>query len=427
MTSPVESSFVHSMQRLIREHFPRLYAHRVNSETHLLFDLGLDSVELMQVLVLLENKYHYTIPDSALSQQALDTVADLERMVTGEAAPTVGEPELDVKVHCVVSCLCHPVKEAAIDHRPMYFGVWDAPVFIDDQHRLRYHTAEVNHDDFFAWFSRLYGARVHSWYDPHVSKRKNIERLERLLAEGRSSEHLMVMLDLYRLPERENRFRINPFPHYVLLEETDRVDRLWMWDPDFRWEGALDRRRILHAVESPAVAGGYRLNVSALRTPRPADVAAYFEACFQPHGNGLTDAVQQVVSAYTSDASLHPRDLGAALSELPVLGIRKYAYEHGFAYFWRALERPEPEFEHWCESIEQLANGYDRLLFVASQFSEAPGADGLNALWAEIATQNARECRIKQALSEAYRAWRAPVSSSSNPYPRSETVKEATS
>ncbi|ROQ18583.1 acyl carrier protein [Marinimicrobium koreense] len=401
-------TFVRQLRDLMTRYLPRIPCEDLSPDSHLTYQLGLDSVELMQLLVLLENECGYALPEEALSAGDLERVSDLEVLVRPTAAnDTVGEPELDVKVHCVVSCLCHPIKARGLDHRPLYFGVWDAEVFVDDQARLRYHDEAVDHGFFLTWFERLYGAEVSPWYDPALSKAHNIASLETRLAQRKPREHLMVMLDLYRLPERENRFQLNPFPHYVLLENDADPDRLWMWDPDFRWEGSLDRRRVLHAVESPAVAGGVCLDTCHLHAPEPEAVAAYFEVCFQPTVNTLTQAVEQVVRRHLPEAGEQPLDrLGSALAELPVLAIRKYAYEHGLAYFWRALERPADEFEHWCDEIEALVKGYDAVLYRANKVAHTRTRDDFARLSRRIAEQHQREYRIKRALFHAFNDWR---------------------
>ncbi len=410
--------FIHQLRDLLTRHLPRIPCEDLSAESHLTYQLGLDSVELMQLLVLLETECGYELPEEALSAADLERVSDLEALVRPmEVSSTVGEPELDVKVHCVVSCLCHPIKTRGLDHRPLYFGVWDAEVFVDEQARLRYHDEAVDHDFFLFWYQHLYGVEVTTWYDPALSKARNIAVLETRLAQRKPWEHLMVMLDLYRLPERENRFQLNPFPHYVLLENDREPGRLWMWDPDFRWEGSLDRRRVLHAVESPAVAGGVCLDTHHLHAPEPAAVAAYFEVCFQPTDNTLTRAVEQVVRRHLPGEGEQPlNQLGAALAELPVLAIRKYAYEHGLAYFWRALDRSAEEFEHWCDEIEALVKGYDAILYRANKVAHTRTPDNLARLSRRIAEQHQREYRIKRALFLAFNDWRKlPLTSGSAP------------
>ena len=40
--------------------------------------------------------------------------------------------------------------------------------------------------------------------------------------------------------------------------------------------------------------------------------------------------------------------LVAAVKQIPVLAIRKYSYEHAFAYFRETLQYSEQEFDYWC-------------------------------------------------------------------------------
>ena len=36
------------------------------------------------------------------------------------------------------------------------------------------------------------------------------------------------------------------------------------------------------------------------------------------------------------------------VKQIPVLAIRKYSYEHAFAYFRETLQYSEQEFDYWC-------------------------------------------------------------------------------
>src|SRR5690606_2288407 len=105
-------------------------------------------------------------------------------------------------------------------------------------------------------------------------------------------ESLLVMLDLFHLPERENRFNKNPFPHYVMLENTTAPEHIWMWDPDFRWEGSLVRERVFNAIQQPSVGGGYRVDYAKARQPDDRAIAAYFQACIKPLNNPMTAAAR---------------------------------------------------------------------------------------------------------------------------------------
>ncbi|UTF61543.1 DUF6005 family protein [Gilvimarinus sp. DA14] len=402
----MSSDFISQLRDLVAQNLPRIDVAAVHTGAHLTYDLGLDSIELMQLLVLLETQAGYQIPDYALDADKLQTVADLQQLLCTQEQDTVGEPELDVKVHCVVSCLCHSIKQQGLDHRPFYFGVWDAEVFIDAQHQLRYHSDKVDHDFFIRWYQRLYGAKVTQWYDHGLSKQNNIDTLSAMLQHRPDWQQLMVMLDMYRLPERENRFALDPFPHYVLLENATSDEDLWMWDPDFRWEGNLKRERVMQAIASPAVAGGYTLDTRPLHAPYAADIDAYFNACFNPQQNHLTDAVETIIQHHLPGGAQAPTQLGKALAELPVLAIRKYAYEHGLAFFWRELNQPAQEFERWCDAIEILVKGFDKLLYQANKWAMTQTGADLEQLLELVAEQNRRELNIKQAVREARDQWR---------------------
>ena len=55
----------------------------------------------------------------------------------------------------------------------------------------------------------------------------------------------MVMLDMFHLPERENKFNQNPFPHFLMLEKHEAPSLFRVLDPDYRWEGEIARDTVL--------------------------------------------------------------------------------------------------------------------------------------------------------------------------------------
>ncbi|MBC6905444.1 acyl carrier protein [Saccharophagus sp. K07] len=382
----------------------------VAGETDFLLDLGLDSMQMVQILVDLEMQHGIQVPESALNKDDFSNVATLVKKLCsipqeGVAdVSTVSQEELDIKVHCVVSCLCNALKLRGIDHRPMYFGVWDAEIFIDEAGFLSYHSNKVDHEFFIRWYEQLYGISVESWYDPGRSQRANLEHLKSLLQNRQVDEWIMVMLDLFQLPERENKFNKNPFPHYVMLENLDDPEKIWMWDPDFRWQGELDKSRVLHAILQPSVAGGYRFRSHQARTPKPADVLAYFYSSIKFNDNPMTDRVRDVVRLHRENPK-RLTDLGKALRELPVLAIRKYAYEHGFAFFWRDLQLEPAIFESWCDEIERLVKTYDKVQFVAMKYASQKDLDDLAQLQQLLDEQDQREFSIKAGLLEVARRW----------------------
>ena len=276
-----------------------------------------------------------------------------------------------IKVHCFVSCVCEVIKKTkGVDHRPYYFGVWDADFDVLDNGVLTYHSDRINHDFFQTWYEMLYGIKLYKWYDEEQSKQENINQLLRLIENKSPHQHVMVMLDLSMLPERENKFHQRPFPHYVMLEATENESEWFMYDPDFRWEGILPKDKILAAVKEPTVNGGYYFDSETIVVPTTETIEAYFNTCIKHHCNPMTEAVTEIIKAYiVGKEKERLSELPIALKQLPVLAIRKYAYEHAFAYFWEALGRNEEGFETWCDEIERLVNGYTTIQYRAMKLA----------------------------------------------------------
>lgn len=426
MTTPAaplsREAILTAIETLLRDKLDNQHLAAFGPDARLNEDLYIDSILLLNLLLGLELDYGLSAPDDLVSTQALNTVADLAALYAPAEAPTTDalpteaaapstsvhdELDYDLKIHCFVSCVCDGLKKAQIDHRPFYFGVWDADFAVTPDWRLNYHAPGLRHDFFRLWFRRLYGAEVLEWYDHRADKASNLATLLRLVAERQPSQAVMAMVDLYHLPERENKFNQNPFPHYLMLEAAEDAAMFRVLDPDFRWEGEIPRDKILTAFSQPSVAGGFLIDRAALHPARAADVAAFFEACFVRTRNPLTDAIRRILTAHLAgDPALPPNALADALREIPVLSIRKYAYEHGFAFFWRALKWSDASFLAQCDAIEALFQGYKALHFAVLRLSETADTRLAPDLFVRLAALDAQEFEIKKALETAFRAYR---------------------
>jgi petrobactin synthase len=312
-----------------------------------------------------------------------------------------------IKVHCFVSCVCEVIKKTkGVDHRPYYFGVWDADFDVLDNSVLTYHSDRIDHDFFQTWYEMLYGIKLYKWYKEDQSKQENTNELVRLIENKSPHQHVMVMLDLSMLPERENKFHQRPFPHYVMLEATENEAEWMMYDPDFRWEGVLPKDKILAAVNEPTVGGGYYFDAETIVAPTTETIEAYFHTCIKHQCNPMTEAVTEIVKAYTVGKEKERlSELPTALKQLPVLAIRKYAYEHAFAYFWEVLGRDEEVFEAWCDDIERLVNGYTTIQYRAMKLAMKQDLLLVEDLFVKLDEQNRLEFKIKQGLQECFQAW----------------------
>lgn len=391
------------------------HADAFHSDCRLREDLALDSASILQLLVHLELDYGLSLPEEAVMSQDLDTVRNLTKLLfdaqpRGDSEKILDYDE-DVKLHCFVSCLSEVLKRChGIDQRPLYFGVWDSEIIMSDECVISYHSATISHQFFVDWYERLYGLRVHSWYRPELSKEENAEILANLVAKRTPEQHIIVMVDLFQLPERVNEFNKDPFPHYFMLGPTADPARWMIYDPDYRWEGVMKRDHILDAMRRPSVSGGYLFSQSGVRSPRHRDIRAYYETCFSLDHNPMTSTIRSVVLAHLQGTDRKGRPLALtqlkeAVEEVPVLSIRKYAYEHGLAYFFRELHLSEQEFDEWCEVIADLVKNYKLIHYHAVKLALSGERDVAHKILTLLDEQDRREFRIKGRLHEIYLQW----------------------
>jgi len=402
---------------------------KFHSDARLLEDLGIDSSLVLQMLMFLELDHDLVIPEEALMDEDFETIRSIVKlMYQSQDIPKVEkglEVYDDLKVHCVVSCLSEIVKRfPKLDHRILYFGVWDAEVCVDDQYILTYHNEEINHNFFFEWYEKLYGMAVQPWYDKTASKKDNIEKLASLVENRKPDQHIMVMLDMFHLPERKNEFSKDPFPHYVMLAPTKDPEQWFMFDPDYRWEGVIAKDRILNAVNQNTVSGGYTFSESKARPTTNKQIKEYFEASVILDHNPVTSTIRSVLTAHIEGVDkkgkpLPLENLMKALEEVPVLSPRKYAYEHGFAFFWREMLLPEDEFEKWCDVIGELTKTYKLIQFQTMKLSVSKKLEMADKIFDLLDQQDKRETRLKKRLQEVKEMWCQKVLS------QSETNKES--
>ncbi|WP_276121266.1 DUF6005 family protein [Pararhizobium qamdonense] len=417
-----QSEILTAIHTVLSGHMQHAHLDGFGPDARLNEDLYLDSVLILQIFLNLELEYGLSVPEEAIAKQDIDTVADLVALYhQGDATAVVpafaltggtsdegvhGEAYYDIKVHCFVSCVCDGLKRRGLDHRPFYFGVWDAQFAIGERFELLYHAPEITQEFLHGWFQRLYGVAVREWYDPERTKIENLASLLDLLRNRSDTGSVMVMLDMFHLPERENKFNQNPFPHYLMLQETGDPQTWFVHDPDYRWEGEIAREKVIHAIMQPTVGGGYVFDSTQARTPEPDDLKAYFEACFVRETNPLVDAVRAIVTAHLAgDGDITLSSLTAAVRELPVITIRKYAYEHGFAFFWRALKLPAVEFETWCEAIEALVQSLKTLHYACMKLSQTGDHALATPVFERLDEAGRLETRLKDKLAEVFDLW----------------------
>jgi acyl carrier protein len=390
-------------------------------------DLYLDSVIMLNLMLHLETDHGVEVPERSFDKEDFNTVGGLVRLLLGETEEPQEDDDFDpadITVHCVISCLSFAIRRhEGLDFRPFYFGTWDSAFAISDDQLLTYHSEDISHDDYFEWLNRLYGIGHTRWYDHTQSKAANVTRFEALLNEKSDDDLLMVMLDMFHLPERENKYNQNPFPHYVLIERSQTAGMVRLVDPDYRWEGDLPRADVLNAISQPTVAGGYMLHCGTAHAPAPAVFQAYFNDGFIADSNPLPDAIRTIL-AYHSDPQ-HPdrlANLGFALRELPVLLIRKYAYDHALAFFWRERGTPFAEFDAETDKVDTICDGYRDLHYLGARISHTGNCSLIPEFVVALDHLDAEERAVKSLLKTKFDDWSAWIAKGREDAPALETI-----
>lgn len=378
-------------------------------------DLGLDSAGLMTLMLHLEEA-GLPMGEDVFDRAPGLTLRGLAEALAGGAL----DPEpVDIKVHCVVSCFCQALKDrGGVDHRPLYLGLWDGQVVVDGAMRLSYHAPGIDHGFYRDWVRRLFGLRVSVWYDPARDKAANLALLEDLVARWTPGRHIMPMIDMALLPQRDNKFAQDPFPHYALIQPTADPATWLMRDPDFRWEGPLPAADLRRAFLRPTVAGGMAFGLEGVHPARPEGIEAMHRAVFDADRVPLIAALRDILHAH--DGPLPRADLEIALRELPVIAIRKYAYEHALAIFGDIEGADYDAFEECCDRIARLHGGLNAVHRRAVAFARGGDRADLALALDRLADLARLERGIKATLADWFARWRAAQKSR----PRSSTGAE---
>jgi hypothetical protein len=97
--------------------------------------------------------------------------------------------------------------------------------------------------------------------------------------------------------------------------------------------------------------------------------------------------------------------LATALRELPVISIRKYALEHGFAFFWRSLQLSNAEFDVICDDIEALIQEFKALHYAVMKLSQTSSDAMAARVFEKLDALDAMERDLKGRLAQTYRIW----------------------
>lgn len=362
-------------------------------------DLNYDSVGLLALLVKLEITAEVDLPESSFTFTNIKTVKDLAGvLMTGGDGLDEDNPSDDVTVHCLVSCFCDSLKKAGVDFRPFYFGLWEAP-FHYEAGRFSYHMRGDRHDSLVAVFEKLYGVSVESWFDYGVAKDRNIAAFQSKIHQSKSDDVVIAMFDLSLISCRENKFAQSEFPHYAIFEAGRHDGDYKMLDPDYRWQGDVSSVEVHESMKGDSIAGGYCYDRGKIKSASESVVCRHIEQVLTHRNNELTQTIKRCLEEHSGEAALYEsKHLISALSEVPVLAIRKYAYEHAFAHYMISGILSESDFDVICDQIGQLAEGYKYVQYLAAKYSQCLSKSVLTEAFDKLDRLDSIETNLKGRL-----------------------------
>lgn len=321
-----------------------------------------------------------------------------------------------IKVHCVLSCMCEVVKRhSEVDYRPFYFNVWEEQFGISEA-GLSYYSDHFTPSRLIKWYERMFVVRVAQWHDPLEDPSANAARLTELVEQALPHRHVVVQIDMSLMPERENKFNLRPFPHYVMVSATEQEDEWYMLDADMKWEGIVRRDQVLQAFVQNAYPDGFYMDASSITAPSTDDIIAYFYDAFNLEGNALVSELRSLVARLAEDPH-KVTQLGDALKHLYVIVIRKYGYDYALMFFHDELQLPRDNYEYWAQQIRDLVQAFNTIQFLAVKMSLTGETKQLASISETLAKAEAIERGIKSELKRELHLWTAV---------RSENVKRGT-
>lgn len=176
-----------------------------------------------------------------------------------------------------------------------------------------------------------------------------------------------------------------------------------MIDADFRWEGTLPTERIRQSIIDNPFAGAFSFASDALQQPSGAAVQRYFTASMRDDNPYMTE-IKVLVERLHREGQWGT--MVKAVRQLPVLAIRKYAYEHGFAYFKEnGATMTDETFEQLCVDIDTLVKGFTTVQFRVMKGATLKQSSFIDDALRKLAELDELEGDIKRQLRTAYEQW----------------------
>jgi len=301
------------------------------------------------------------------------------------------------QVHCLLDCLSFIAQERNVEERPVYLGVWDAPISIGET-GISYFSNSMDSEGLLGRFERLYGATVRSWirYDKDIES--NFLELERIMESRKDDEYVIVLVDLYFLPYHPPSYLKKHRPHIVLL--AGRTEGGWrIADPFFDWEGFVSNETMKESFLFEELKLGFIVDASGLRHPDRAEIVAYFSSFDERLPSQVIHELEAAIRRTMSNDEAHPASrLYESIEQAGVIAKRWRGYDLLASYF-------EASNESVTGQVDDLMKRWESMLLHVVRIGITGNTSSFEALLRKKEQIGEQEIAIKQTLRALYEAW----------------------
>ncbi|WP_442602788.1 DUF6005 family protein [Paenibacillus sp. KN14-4R] len=234
------------------------------------------------------------------------------------------------QIHCLIDCLTDVFKDR-LDQRPLYFGVWEESINIEDG-KVSYYSIKSSYEWLINQFEFLYGKRIIEWFR-YITLEDNYPILLGL-AENckRDNYSIIIMVDLFYLPYEKKNFNKNHCPHYIWINDF-QAGQWHINDPYFGYRGTVTDEILRKAFYRKQMGSGFLVeNLWEFKNPTSEKIIQLFKQSIILNSSSIGNSMLSLIKdiRLNSHCIENIRLLIASIEQLGVVINRKrsllYAY-----------------------------------------------------------------------------------------------------
>jgi hypothetical protein len=309
-----------------------------------------------------------------------------------------------MQIHCIVDSISSILLSTnKVDHRPLYFGLWDVPVYKNPDGMLTYFSKGNPRG---IWkldiFKNLYGQPITITSNTVADKMKRYFLLKESLKSKGTHTHIVSQVDLFYMDYCKSCYSIKHRPHFVVIKDMYK-NGFWVQDLHFDWEGFVHEDNIINSFHNDHTIF-YQFNSSNLSEPSVAEIAHTFEQSVNWNNNNLVSEIRTLIEHCSSSTSTNKyKTFAFALSEIGVITSRKKSYAPVLSYF---SDLSELYLEETETEVKKLVNGWSSFALHALKLGILGKEEIFHKLKIKLDVLAHEEQIIQEKLKKVYIYWK---------------------